>query len=79
MMDNCWRIRGQARSHDGRRALIGMPGAGRHRRAGQALSRCLTPAWVFGFGEPGIRRAEEKELPAAEDHRAAAGRFASPG
>ena len=33
-----------------------MPGAGRHRRAGQALSRCLTPAWVFGFGEPGIRR-----------------------
>ena len=60
MMDNCWRIRGQARSHDGRRALIGMPGAGRHRRAGQALSRCLTPAWVFGFGGPGIRRVEER-------------------
>ena len=53
MVDNCWRIRGQARSHDGRRALIGMPGAGRHRRAGQALSRCLTPAWVFGFGSQG--------------------------
>ena len=53
MADNCWRIRGQARSHDGRRALIGMPGAGRHRRAGQARSRCLTPAWVFGFGGQG--------------------------
>jgi len=35
MVDNCWRIRGQARSHDGRRALIGMPGAGRHRRQGK--------------------------------------------
>jgi hypothetical protein len=55
-------------SHDGRRALIGMPCAARHPRAGQARSQCLTPAWVFGFGERGIRRAEEKELPAAADH-----------
>ena len=69
MVENCWRIQGQARSHDGRRALIGMPGAARHPQAGQARSRCLTPAWVFGFGELGIRRAEEKELPAAADHR----------
>jgi hypothetical protein len=48
--------------------LIGMPRAARHPRAGQARSRCLTPAWVFGFGERGIRRAEEKQLPAAADH-----------
>jgi hypothetical protein len=56
-------------SHDGRRALhrdavCGQASAGR-----QARSRCLTPAWVFGFGERGIRRAEEKELPAAGDDR----------
>jgi len=37
--------------------------------AGQARSRCLTPAEVFEFGELGIRRAEENELPAATNHR----------
>ena len=61
MVDNCWRIRGQARSHDGRRALIGMPGAGRHRRAGRKREAGASrqPGSSVS-GSQGIRRAERR-------------------
>ena len=53
--------------------------SGQASTAGQARNRCLTPAAVFEFGKPGIRRAGESQLPAATDDRAAAGWFATPG
>jgi len=47
---SCWRIQGQARSCDGRRVLIGMPGAAGHPRAGQARSRASRQP---GSSDPG--------------------------
>jgi hypothetical protein len=51
----------QASPH--RDAMCGQAPAGR-----ASAKPVLTPAWVFEFGELGIRRAEERELPAATDH-----------
>jgi len=61
MAGSCWRIQGQARSRDGRRVLIGMPGAARA-SAGRASAEPV-PHASLGLriqGEPGIRHAGER-------------------
>lgn len=76
--ENCWANSG-TRGHHGRRALIG--GAIRGQASASRASAKPVPHASLGLRIRGarIRRAEEKELPAAADHRAAAERFVTPG